>query len=102
MTIYLAYISKHNSNNQNQNYSLIDSKRRRVTSLAVKTWSALLSGLISKHNGDFYCLKKNKKKQQTNKTNKLESQKTLCLINTWNWIRHHLLFMQILNLCSKE
>ena len=25
---------------------------------------------------------KNKKKQQTNKTNKLESQKTLCLINT--------------------
>ena len=25
---------------------------------------------------------KNKKKQQTNKKNKLESQKTLCLINT--------------------
>ena len=75
MTIYLAYISKHNSNHENQNYSLIDSKRRRVTSLAVKTWSALLSGLISKHNGDFYCLKKNKKKQNKTKQTNLNHKK---------------------------
>ena len=59
--------------------SFNDSKRRRVTSLAVKTWSALLRGLISNHNGDFYCLhglcssrtkQKQKQKKTTNKQNK--------------------------------
>ena len=76
--------------------------------------SALLSGITSKNNGDFYCLNC---LHFFGTKSKLESHKTLCeykdfhnilmpfegtnilsLINTAYLIKHHLLFLQILNL----
>ena len=48
--IYLAYVSKHNSNCEKQN------GERIWHDLAVKKRSALLRAITSKRNGDFYCL----------------------------------------------
>ena len=42
-----AYVSKHNSNPENQ---------LRMPYLEVKKLSALLIGITSKHDGEFYCL----------------------------------------------
>ena len=64
--IYPAYISKHNSNRGKQVIILIIPKgeackanskgRRRWNYLEVKELSALIRGITSKHQGDFYCL----------------------------------------------
>ena len=64
--IYLAYVSKHNSNREKQVILLMisngekgrvaKSEGRRWHYLAVKKPSALLRGITSKYNGDFYCL----------------------------------------------
>ena len=53
-----AYISKINSNCEKQVILLmIPNKEKEVLHyLAVKTFSAFLSGVTSKHNGNFYCL----------------------------------------------
>ena len=54
--IYPAYVSKHNSNYEKQVIILIIPNANRWHYLTVKKLSALLKGIISKHNGDFYCL----------------------------------------------
>ena len=56
--IYLAYVSKHNSEHSSkQNKSSINNfKWRRMTYIAVKKLSVSLTGVFSKHDGDFYCL----------------------------------------------
>ena len=70
--IYPAYVSKHNANREKQVILLMTSngeKRERSETLAtrgkfegqchyiaVKKLSALLRGITSKNNGDFYCL----------------------------------------------
>ena len=54
--IYPVFISKHNSNRENQIILLIISNREKQRHyLAVKKLSALLRGITSKHHGDFYC-----------------------------------------------
>ena len=120
--IYPAYISKNNSNREKQVILLIFSngKKRKAKPegqwhyLAIKKISALLRGIISKNNGDFYCLNclhsfrtKNKlelhKRVCENKdfcnviTPSEDNNKILELVNTKNLIQWHLLFMQILN-----
>ena len=55
--IYPAYVSKHNSNREEQVILLIISNREKIRYyLAVKKLSALLRGITSRNNGDFYCL----------------------------------------------
>ena len=55
--IYPAYVSKHNSNREEQVILLMISNREKIRYyLAVKKLSALLRGITSKNNGDFYCL----------------------------------------------
>ena len=71
--MYPAYVSKHNSNREKQvillmisNGELHEAKsegriaksegRRQWHYLPVKNLSALLRGISSIHNGDFYCL----------------------------------------------
>ena len=54
--IYPAYASKHNSNREKQLILLIILNGEGCHCLAVKKLSALLKGIISKNNGDFYCL----------------------------------------------
>ena len=80
--------------------------------IAVKQLSALLRGTKQKNNDDIYCLNclyffKTKKTNLIRIKNykyknfcnaKIEGPKILDLINTRNPIKHHLLFMQILNL----
>ena len=51
-----TYISKHNSNRENQVILLMISQGEGWYYLAVKRLSAILSGITSKHHGDFYCL----------------------------------------------
>ena len=55
MIIYLAYISKHNSNFENQIIILMIPNGKRWYYLAVKKSSALRE-IRSNHVGDFYCL----------------------------------------------
>ena len=51
------YISKHNSNREKQDILLIISNgQKQWYSLAAKKISALLRGITSKNNSDFYCL----------------------------------------------
>ena len=55
--IYPAYVSKHNSNREEQVILLMISNREKIRYyLAVKKLSALLRGITSRNNGDFYCL----------------------------------------------
>ena len=62
---YPAYVSKHNSNHEKRVILLMISngegrvancERRPRHYLAVKRLSALLTGIASKHHGDFCCL----------------------------------------------
>ena len=62
---YPAYVSKHNLNRETQVILLVipngekhaaKSEGRRWHYLTVKKLSALLRGITSKNNGDFYCL----------------------------------------------
>ena len=52
--IYLAYVSKHNSNCEKQLILLMIPNRERLDHLAVKKLSVLLRRIKSKNNGDFY------------------------------------------------
>ena len=56
--ICLAYISKINSNWEKQIILLMipNEQKEGLHYLAVKKLSALLRGIVSKHDGDFYCL----------------------------------------------
>ena len=51
-----ANVSKHNSNGEKQAILLVISDGKKWHYLAVKKLSALLRGITSKHQGDFYCL----------------------------------------------
>ena len=54
--IRLAYKSKHNFKRENQVILLMITDGKKWHYLAVKSLSALLRGITSNHNGDFYCL----------------------------------------------
>ena len=54
--IYHAYVSKHISNRENNVILLMIPNREEWDYLAGKKLSALLRGITSKNNGDFYCL----------------------------------------------
>ena len=54
--IYRAYVSKRNSNREKQVILLMISNEKQWHYLPVKKLSALLRGITSKNNDDFYCL----------------------------------------------
>ena len=54
--IRLAYKSKHNFKRKNQVILLMITDGKKWHYLAVKSLSALLRGITSNHDGDFYCL----------------------------------------------
>ena len=54
--IYLAYVSKYNLNYEKQVFPLMIPNREGWYYLAVKNLSAMLRRIMSKYNGDFYCL----------------------------------------------
>ena len=51
-----AYLSKHNSDRENQVILLMIRDGNKLHYLAGKNLSALLRGIISKHHAEFYCL----------------------------------------------
>ena len=51
-----TYKSKHNLNRENQVILLMITDGKKWQYLAVKKFSALLKGIKSKHDGEFYCL----------------------------------------------
>ena len=71
----LAYKSKYNLTRENQVILLMTTDSEKWHYLAVKSLSALLNGITSNHNGDFYCL--NCFRACTTK-NKLEAHKKIC------------------------
>ena len=73
--ISLAYKSKHNLTREKQVILLMITDGEKWHYLAVKRLSALLNGITSNHNGDFYCL--NCFCAYTTK-NKLEKHKKIC------------------------
>ena len=75
MYVYPAYISKHNSNYEKQIILLTILNGEGWHYLVVKKLCALLAGITSKHDGNFYwfnCL------YSFRTRNKLESHKKLC------------------------
>ena len=54
--IRLSYKSEYNNEHKNQFVLSIITDGKKWHYLVVKTFSALLRGIISNHNGDFYCL----------------------------------------------
>ena len=54
--IRLSYRSKHNLKHENQVTLLMITHTKKLLYFAVKSLSALLIGITSNHNGDFYCL----------------------------------------------
>ena len=92
---------------------ILNEEERRWQYLTVKILSALLTGITSKNNGDFYCLdylhflrakrkleshiKVCENKDSCNIFISPDDTKLLELIKIKNLIMHHLLFMQILN-----
>ena len=56
VSFYPAYVSKHNSNSDKQVILLMIPYGEGWHYLAVKTLSALLRAITSKHHSDFYCL----------------------------------------------
>ena len=73
--IYPAYVSKHNSNREKQVILLMIPNGEGWHYLAVKELSALLRGITSKNNSDFYCLNC---LHYFRTKNKLESHKKAC------------------------
>ena len=51
-----AYVSKYNTNHENQIILLVITDGKKQHYLAVKKSSALLKGITSNYKGDFYCL----------------------------------------------
>ena len=86
--MYPTYISKHNSNRENQVILLMiaNGEEREVKSegqwhyLAVNKLSALLREIASKNSGVFYCLSCF---NFFRRKNKLESHKKVCNINNF-------------------
>ena len=77
--IYPAYVSKQRSNHKKQVILLMIPNRKGRHYLAVKKLSALLRGIMSKHDGDFYylnCLHSHGTKRT------LESDKEYVMIKT--------------------
>ena len=85
--IYSVYVLKHNSNREKQVILLMIPNGEGWHYIAVKKLPALLRGITSKHQGDFYCLNR-----------LLKTLKYQSFIDTKILIKHHLLFMQILNI----
>ena len=56
MHIFLAFISKHNTSNENQIILLMIVNGEGWHYLPVKKLSVLLRGITSKRDGHFYCL----------------------------------------------
>ena len=54
--IRLAYVSKHNLNRENQVILLMITNNRKWHYISIKGLSALLRGIPSDYNADFYCL----------------------------------------------
>ena len=54
--IYLPFFSKQNSEGEKQVFILMIPNGKGCHYLAVKTLSALLRRIMSKHDGGFYCL----------------------------------------------
>ena len=54
--IYPTYVLKYNSNREKQVILLMISDGEKWHYLALQKLSALLKGITSKNNGDFYCL----------------------------------------------
>ena len=54
--IYFGYVSKHNSNRENQIILFMIGNGEGWDYLAVKKLPVLLREITSKHLGDFYCL----------------------------------------------
>ena len=54
--IYPAYVSKYNSNREKQVIFLMNLNGEGWHYLVIKKLSALLRGITSKYNGNFYCL----------------------------------------------
>ena len=73
--IHLAHKSKYNLTRANQVILLMITDGEKCHYLAVKSLSALLNGITSNHDGDFYCL--NCFRAYTTK-NKLETHKKIC------------------------
>ena len=108
--IYPVYVSKQNSKREKQAFFLMIPKGEGWHYFAVKKLSALLKGIRSKHDGDFYCLNWNhsfRAKYKLESHKKVFKNKDFCnvvmssedtKVNTRNLITHHLVFMQILNL----
>ena len=70
-----AYKSKYNSTRENQVILLIITDGEKWHYLAVKSLSALLRGIISKHKEDFYCLTCSR---PYTTRNELERHKNVC------------------------
>ena len=74
--IHPAYVSKNNSNCEKQAiFLMIQHGKGRWYYLLVKKLSAVLTGITSKNNGDFYCLNC---PHSFRTKNKLESHKRAC------------------------
>ena len=73
--LYSSYISKHNSSREKQIILLMIPSRETWHYHAVKKLSALLKGITSKNNGDFYCLNY---LHSFRTKSKLESHKNVC------------------------
>ena len=111
--MYPVLVSKYNSNCENQVIVLITPKGESWHYLAIKKLSALLRRITSKYNGGFYCsncfhsfriknkLQQHKKvcksKEFRNIVMPFKDTKRLESNQYQNLIKHHLLFMQILN-----
>ena len=54
--IIRAYVSKHNIKCENKIVLLVITNGKKWHYLAVKSLSALLTGITSNHNGELYCL----------------------------------------------
>ena len=115
--IYRAYVSKQSSKCERQVILLMIRNIEGWHNLAVKKLSALLRGITSKHNDNFYCLScfiRLEEKLILNHKNVCENNnsfqivvssediKILQFISIINLIKHHLLAMQILNLNRKD
>ena len=79
--IYPAFVSRHKSNREKQVILLMIRNEQRWHYLAVKKVPALLRGITSKNNGDFYCLNcvhsfRTKSKLQSHK--KVSENKDFC------------------------
>ena len=79
--IYPAFVSRHKSNREKQVILLMIRNEQRWHYLAVKKVPALLRGITSKNNDDFYCLNcvhsfRTKSKLQSHK--KVSENKDFC------------------------